>query len=48
MLFGANSNKVFWAEAMNIAAHIKNGCAVPGLNEKTPYEMWMKKKPDIS
>lgn len=33
---------------MNTAVHFRNRCTISDLIEKTAYEMWMKKQPDIS
>lgn len=47
LLFEANLDKTFWAEALNTAVYLRNRSAVKGL-DKTPYEAWWNKKPDVS
>lgn len=47
MLFDANLDKKFWAEAVNTAVYLRNRSLVSGL-EKTPFEMWTGSKPDVS
>ena len=40
--------KYFWAEAINIAYYVLNRVLIrPHLN-KTPYELWKDRKPNIS
>lgn len=46
MLFEAELEKKFWAEAANTAVYLKNRSAASGI-EKTPYEMWFSQKPDL-
>lgn len=48
MLFDSKIGKVFWAEAVHAAVNIIN--ALPnGVNKnKSPYEMWFERKPDVS
>lgn len=48
LLFQENLEKRFWAEAVNTAIYIRNRSTVSGLGEKTPFEMWTRKKPDVS
>lgn len=48
MLYDANLSKKFWAEAVNTAVYLRNRSVVSGLNNKTPFELWTGKKPDIS
>lgn len=47
-MFDANFPKQLWAEAINTAAYLCNRSVVTGLENKTPYEMWDDKKPDVS
>lgn len=48
LLFDAKLEKKFWAEAANTAVYLKNRSATANLKEKTPYEAWCGKKPDLS
>jgi hypothetical protein len=38
----------FWAEVVNTAVYIKNGCPTKALESKTPQEAWTGRKPDVS
>src|ERR1044072_7979031 len=40
--------KHFWAEAVNTACYIQNRISVRPILNKTPYELWKNKKPNIS
>lgn len=46
LLFEADLDKKFWAEAANTAVYLKNRSIASGI-EKTPYEMWFSRKPDL-
>lgn len=48
LLFDAGLDKKFWAEATNTAVYLRNRSVASGLNNKTPYELWTNKKPDLS
>lgn len=48
LLFDAGLDKKFWAEATNTAVYLRNRSVASGLNDKTPYELWHKRKPDLS
>lgn len=48
MLFCANLEKNYWAEALATAAYIVNRSPTKSLQGKTPYEMWKGKKPNLS
>ncbi|GJQ66394.1 hypothetical protein Trydic_g8497 [Trypoxylus dichotomus] len=48
MLLDANSEKAYWAEAVNMAVYIINRSPTGSLNEKTPEEAWTGKKADLS
>jgi hypothetical protein len=39
---------VFWAEAVKVAVHILNRSPTRALQGKTPYEVWNKRKPNVS
>lgn len=47
MLFEANLEQSFWAEAIATAAFIINRSPCSGLNETTPEEIWSGKKPNL-
>ena len=38
----------FWAELINTASYILNRTSQSGVKDKVPYEVWYKKKPNIS
>lgn len=48
MLFYANLEKNYWAEAVATAAYVINRSPTKSLQGKTPYEMWKGKKPNLS
>lgn len=48
LLYDAGLDKKFWAEATNTAVYLKNRSCASGLDNKTPYELWHNKKPDLS
>jgi len=48
LLFDAELEKRFWAEAVNTAVYLRNRSIASGLNDKTPFETWTGRKPDIS
>lgn len=48
MLFDAGLDKKFWAEAVNTAVYLRNRSPASGLQDKTPFELWSNKKPDLS
>lgn len=49
MLHGANLSTELWAEASNAAFYILNRVySSTALEEKTPYEMWNGKKPNLA
>jgi hypothetical protein len=48
MIYESNVEKYFWTEAVNTACYILNRVTIrKGLN-KTPYELWKDRKPNIS
>lgn len=47
LLFEADLEKKFWAEAANHAVYLKNRSVASGL-EKTPYEIWTGRKPNLT
>lgn len=48
MIFDANLEKPYWAEAMNFAAYILNHSVNSVLVTKTPEEIWSGNKVDVS
>lgn len=48
LMFDANFDNRFWAEAVNTAAYLRNRTGTSGLSGKTPFEVWHGRKPDIS
>lgn len=48
LLFDAEFDKSFWAEAVSTAVYLRNRSVVTGLDNKTPLEAWSNKKPDVS
>lgn len=48
LLFDAKLDKKFWAEAVNTAVYLRNRSTISGLENRTPFEVWFGKKPDIS
>ncbi|KAH0716587.1 hypothetical protein KY285_012618 [Solanum tuberosum] len=48
MLLDQNFPNHFWAEAVSTACHILNRCHIRLILKKTPYELWRRKKPNIS
>jgi len=49
MLSHAGLPKSFWAEAISTAAYIRNRMPTAAIREdKTPYERWYGRKPDVS
>ena len=49
IMFYENSlPKYFWTEAMNTACFIINRVMIRPILNKTPYELWKERKPNIS
>ena len=48
MINETNVAKIFWAEAINTACYIQNRISIRPILEKTPYELWKNRKPNIS
>lgn len=48
LLFESNLDKKFWAEVVNTAVYLQNRIVKTGLNNRTPYELWTNKKPNLS
>ena len=43
-----NLPNYFWAEAINTSCYILNRVLIRSSLDKTPYELWKNKKPNIS
>ena len=43
-----NLPNYFWAETVNNSCYILNRVLIRSLLDKTPYELWKNKKPNIS
>ena len=41
-------SKKFWVECLAALVHVLNVCPTSALVGKTPYEVWNRRKPDIS
>eukprot|EP00111_Clytia_hemisphaerica_P018040 TCONS_00053381-protein len=48
MLHHAQKPIKFWAEAISTACYVQNRSPTAFLKETTPYEIWHRKKPDVS
>jgi len=48
MLFKNSVPKHFWAEAVNTACYVQNRILIRPILNKTPYELWKGRKPNIS
>ena len=48
MLFEAGLPPSFLGEAVDAYVTVQNKCPTNSLSEKTPYELWHKRKPDVS
>lgn len=49
MLIDSNVSKKFWGEAVLTAAYLLNRSPSSTVAvDKTPYELWLKKQPDLS
>lgn len=48
LLFDADLEKRFWAEAAHTAVYLQNRTVTTSLNYKTPFEIWTGRKPDVS
>src|SRR4051812_26661764 len=48
MINETNMAKHFWAEAINTACYIQNRTSIRPILNKTPYELWKNRKPNIS
>ena len=48
MINETNMAKHFWAEAVNTTCYIQNRVSIRPILEKTPYELWKNRKPNIS
>lgn len=48
MLDQSKSKQYLWAEAVNTATYIRNRSPTKVLDGKTPYELWVGRKPSVS
>ena len=48
MLSGARLGQEFWVEAVDIACYLVNRSPSSVLEDKTPQEVWIGKKPSLS
>ena len=48
MITAADLPKRFWAEAINTACYTQNRSLINKLHNKTPYELWKGRKPNLS
>src|SRR3954466_3839536 len=48
MINETNMAKHFWAEVINTACYIHNRISIRPILNKTPYELWKNRKPNIS
>ncbi|KAK2388390.1 putative mitochondrial protein [Trifolium repens] len=48
MINESNVEKYFWAEAINTSCYILNRVTIRKILNKTPYELWKGRKPNIS
>ena len=48
IIFQAKLPIKFWAEAVNTAVYLRNRSPTVYLENKTPYECWFDRKPDLS
>ena len=48
MINETNVAKIFWAEEINTMFYIQNRISIIHILEKTPYELWKNRKPNIS
>ena len=48
MFIQAHLSHGFWTEAVSTANYIRNRCTTKRLEEKSPFEMWYGRRPDIS
>lgn len=47
ILFQTGLQTSFWAEAVHAANYLRNRCVSRSLGERTPYEKWIGKIPDL-
>ena len=48
MLSGARLGHEFWAEAVETSCYLVNRSPSLALEDKTPQEVWIRKKPSLS
>lgn len=47
-LIKSNLAKCYWAEAMNAANYTQNRLAMKSINNKSPFELWFGRKPNLN
>ena len=47
MLSGVELGQELWAEAVGVACYLVNRSPSSALDDKTPHEVWTKKKPSL-
>jgi hypothetical protein len=40
--------KILWAETVNTICHVVNRVSLRPIIKKTPYELWIRRKPNLS
>lgn len=47
MMVHARVEEYLWAEAINTAVYLRNRCTTKQIKDKTPYEVWNGRKPNV-
>lgn len=47
LIFDSNQDKELWGEAVRTAAYLTNRSPTETLQQKTPFEMWNERKPNL-
>src|SRR3954470_2294375 len=48
MLSESGLSKSFWGDCLASLVHVWNRCPTEAVQDATPYELWYKRKPDVS
>lgn len=48
ILHAAKLDLTFWSEAVNTAVYVLNRSSRSSVSDKTPYELWFNKSPDLN
>lgn len=48
LILNSRLQKIFWTEGVSIAAYITNRSPTKALDYKTPYELWIGKRPNLN